>query len=230
MATASPPTDVKLRSPSTYASSSASQPPPPSPSLDWLRRTWSVTHSTLSMWRSARNVRITYTPHPPKPDGTMRLGDLVEYEPISSTGKRKTVRGVDTASAAPAGPSPCSDSAATTTTTTTTTTSWDWRGSGLLFFATSHWEILGWGERPLPSGPGGGTDGSRVERWAVTWFAPTVFTKEGVDIYTDRKEGLSEETYKLVREALLGLEARPVAEMVEKDLLPVEIRLPWVEK
>lgn len=176
------------------------------------------------MWRSARNVRITYTPHPPKPDGTTRLGDLVEYEPITSTGKRKTVGGVDTASAGPPPSSPGSDSAAITT-------SWDWRGSGLLFFATSHWEILGWGERPLPPGPGGeADDGARVEHWAVTWFAPTLFTKEGVDIYSDRKEGLSEETYKLVREALLGLEARPVAEMVEKDLFPVEIRLPWVEK
>ncbi|ROT42433.1 hypothetical protein SODALDRAFT_326594 [Sodiomyces alkalinus F11] len=224
MATTSPPTDVKLRSPSTYASSSssASQPPSLSPSLDWLRRTWSVTHSTLSMWRSARNVRITYTSLPPKPDGTTRLDDLVEYESVNSTGRRKTVRGVDTASVAPLPPSPSSDSALTTT-------SWDWRGSGLLFFATSHWEILGWGERPLPPGPGGEADGSQVERWAVTWFAPTLFTKEGVDIYSDRKEGLSQETYKLVHEALLGLEARSVAEMVEKDLRPVEIRLPWVE-
>ncbi|KAG7145667.1 hypothetical protein HYQ46_005589 [Verticillium longisporum] len=91
----------------------------------------------------------------------------------------------------------------------------------MLFFVSSHWEVLGSGERPLP---GGG-----VERWAVTWFAPTLFTKEGVDVYCDRSEGISEEAYAEVLAALRGLEARAVVDMVEADMRAVEIRLPWLE-
>lgn len=58
MATHSDPIVLKL--PAKYASSSDAPPSSPAPALDWLTTTWSVTHSTLSMWRSARNVRITY--------------------------------------------------------------------------------------------------------------------------------------------------------------------------
>ncbi|KAF3343604.1 DUF185 domain-containing protein [Verticillium dahliae VDG2] len=176
---AATPSSITLRSPSKYTSSttpaqSSSSPSPPT--LDWLHRTWTVTHSTLTMWRTARNVRITYKPLPSSAAGAPRLDDLVEYEPT---------------------------------------------GAGLLFFVSSHWEVLGCGERPLP---GGG-----VERWAVTWFAPTLFTKEGVDVYCDRSEGISEEAYAEVLAALRGLEARAVVDLVEADMRPVEIRLPWLE-
>ncbi|TDZ39680.1 hypothetical protein C8034_v011083 [Colletotrichum sidae] len=199
---ATPPSNVALRSPSKYASTapSAYTPPP----IDWLLRTWSVTHSTLSMWRDARNVRISYAALPAKPDGTARIDDLVEYESNKSTPSTgvKSVKGVDTASKAG------------------DTFAWDWRGKGWLFFVGSHWEVLGWGEKEV---------NGAVERWAVTWFAPTLFTKEGVDVYCDRKEGLSEATYQEVLGALKGLEAKEVGEMVEKDMLPVEISLPWKE-
>ncbi|KAM0325317.1 hypothetical protein ACHAQA_007302 [Verticillium albo-atrum] len=202
---ASPPAGITLRSPSKYASASASSSPsgPTPPALDWLHRTWSVTHSTLAMWRTARNVRITYKPLPGSAAGAPRIDDLVEYEPTTtSAAKLKTVAGVDTAAG-------------------DDTTAWDWRGGGMLFFVTSHWEVLGWGERKLA---GGG-----VERWAVTWFAPTLFTKEGVDVYCDRKEGISEEGYAEVLAALKGLEAKPVVALVEADMQAVEIRLPWLE-
>ncbi|WYZ37177.1 hypothetical protein EsH8_II_000683 [Colletotrichum jinshuiense] len=199
---AAPPTDVTLRSPSKYVTS-----PPPTfsaPPLDWLLRTWTVTHSTLAMWRDARNVRISYAALPAKPDGTARVDDLVEYESNkTATGGVKSVKGVDTASKAG------------------DTSTWDWRGKGWLFFVGSHWEVLGWGERQTAAG--------ETERWVVTWFAPTVFTKEGVDVYCDRREGLSEEGYKEVLEGLKGLEAKDVVDMVEKDILPVEISLPWKE-
>lgn len=202
---ASPPTDVTIHAPTKYTN--AALPSTPSPPLEWLHRTWTVTHSTLAMWRSSRNVRITYRPLAPRPDGTPRIDDLVEYEPITAagapTGKLKSVAGTDTAA------------------TPETAASWNWRGSGLLFWVTSHWEVLGWGERPLPDGG--------VERWAVTWFAPTMFTKEGLDVYCDRREGLSEETYGLVLEALKGLEAKAVAEMVGKDMKSVALELPWKE-
>lgn len=94
------------------------------------------------------------------------------------------------------------------------TASWDWRGKGLLTLITSHWEVLGWGER-------GG------ERWAVTWFAPTLFTKEGVDIYSDQAGGMGEKLAGEILAALKGIEAKPVAEMVEKDMREVEVKLPW---
>ncbi|KAM0428940.1 hypothetical protein ACHAPT_006743 [Fusarium lateritium] len=198
MAAEQPP--IKLEVPSKYAASTPAA-PPAAPPLDWLTTTWTVTHSTLSMWRDARNVRITYKLIPAQSDGRPRLDDLVEYEPTSKETVRKTVEGIDTQVSA---------------------IGWDWRGKGWLFFVGSHWEVLGWGEAVT-------ADGVR-EKWAVTWFAPTVFTKEGLDVYCDRKEGLSEGTYAAVREALRGLEAKKVVEMVERNMQPVEIRLPWVEE
>ncbi|RSL50699.1 hypothetical protein CEP52_015893 [Fusarium oligoseptatum] len=198
MAADQPP--IKLEVPSKYAAS-ASAAPPSAPALDWITTTWSVTHSTLAMWRDARNVRITYKLLPGTTDGRPRLDDMVEYEPTSKDGVHKSVEGIDTQASS---------------------TGWDWRGKGWLFFVGSHWEILGWGEATTADGV--------KEKWAVTWFAPTVFTKEGLDIYCDRKEGLSEETYAAIREALRGLEAKKVVEMVEKNMQPVEIRLPWIEE
>ena len=155
-------------------------------------------------------MRITYKQLPPK-DGTAadgaRLDDLVEYEPSAKEGVVKTVSGVDSPATAGGG------------------RGWDWRGKGWLFFVGSHWEILAWGEEPVGDGGGGGT-----ERWAVTWFAPTVFTREGLDIYCDRREGLSERTYAAIMEALRKLDAREVVSMVEADMRPVEIKLLWAER
>lgn len=180
--------------PSTAAAAQASSAPP----IEWLKGTWIVTHSTLAMWRSARNVRISYAPLPAKADGTARIDDLVEYEPTNKSGVVKTVQGVDT-QAADGG--------------------WNWRGKGWLFFVSSHWELLGWGEAKTASG--------ETERWAVTWFAPTIFTKEGLDVYCDKKEGISDETYSKIDEALRKVKATALVDMVAKDMKPVEIKLPW---
>lgn len=196
------PEAVALDLPSKYASGTAAERNPPPP-VDWLAGTWIVTHSTLSMWRSARNVRISYTPLPPARDGRPRVDDLVEYEPAHTAGVRKTVAGVDTQAAAAAA-------------------GWDWRGKGLLFFVTSHWEILGWGEETTAEGV--------TERWAVTWFAPTLFTKEGLDVYCDRPQVLSPATYRRVETALKALEARSLVALVDRDMRPVEIKLPWTER
>lgn len=191
---------ISLSLPSKYAKADAVA--SSSPSVDWIKGTWTVTHSTLSMWRSARNVRISYALLPAKGDGRTRIDDLVEYEPTSKTGVLKTVEGVDTQASNGAG--------------------WDWRGKGWLFFVSSHWEVLGWGEETAQ-------DGSK-ERWAVTWFAPTVFTKEGIDIYSDKKEGVSEGLYSKIEAALKKIEAKELVDMVGKDMQPVEIKLPWTEK
>ncbi|KAH7002266.1 hypothetical protein EDB80DRAFT_720295 [Ilyonectria destructans] len=191
---------ITLSLPSKYGSS----PPAASsaPTLEWLTATWTVTHSTLSMWRSARNVRITYNRLPANSSGVARLDDLVEYEPSNKEGVLKSVTGIDTQ--APGG-SACS---------------WNWRGKGMLLMITSHWEVLGWGEATTAEGV--------KERWAVTWFAPTLFTSEGLDVYCDREEGLSAETYTAVLKALGALGEASLVAMVEKDMKPVEIRLPRV--
>lgn len=170
------------------------------PSQDWLCRTWSVTHSTLAMWRTARNVRITYTALPDN-----AIDDLVEYEKKAAL---KNVAGVDRADA-------------------TVPAAWNWRGKGWLRIASSHWEVLGWGERTR-TGEGGGDGG--VERWVVTWFAPTLFTKEGVDIYSDRPEGLSKETVDGILDALKAVDAPKMVEFVNKDMREVEVRIPWIGK
>ncbi|PSR85604.1 hypothetical protein BD289DRAFT_474213 [Coniella lustricola] len=179
------------------------------PPLDWLVRTWSVTHSTLAMWRSARNLRITYSPLPPSPPSTEgprpRIDDLVEYEKSSGKGGLKTVAGIDTA---------CGSS---------DTGSWDWRGKGLLGFVTSHWEIVGWGEREVEGSSG------EVESWVVTWFAPTLFTKEGLDLYSSRKEGMSPKLAEEIIAKLKELDAPEVVEMVKQDMNEVQIQLPWKE-
>lgn len=212
-------TNINLRIPSKYAPAPKSPPPASSspaqdspsgftnPPLEWLQRTWTVTHSTLAMWCTARNVRITYKALPPSPPAAggsrPRVDDMVEYEKASGKGGLKTVAGIDTA---------CGQA---------DTGSWDWRGKGLLGFVTSHWEILGWGEREV--------DGKGTERWAVTWFAPTLFTKEGVDLYSDRREGMSEALAGEVLAALKGLGAQEIVDMVEKDMKEVQIQLPWKE-
>ncbi|PTB66404.1 hypothetical protein BBK36DRAFT_4650 [Trichoderma citrinoviride] len=205
---AEPTPTITLKLPSKYSPpSTVPSDDDTAPSIDWLSRTWTVTHSTLSMWRDARNVRITYKPLPPKPDGRLRIDDLVEYEPTSKAGALKSVAGVDTQSprgAAGGG-------------------GWDWRGKGWLFFVGSHWELLGWGEETR-------ANGGETERWAVTWFAPTLFTREGLDVYCDRREGLSEETYGKIAEALKRLDAKALVDMVVQDMKPVEIKLPWTEK
>ncbi len=206
-----PPT-INIRLPSKYTTTTPPSPTPstfPPPPLPFLHRTWSVTHSTLTMWRTARNVRITYGPLPASTSTPPRdrASDLVEYEALSGAGRLKRIAGTDTASSA-------GDTGA-----------WDWRGSGVLFFVGSHWEVLGWGEREVP-GEGG------VERWVVTWFAPTVFSAEGLDVYSDRKEGGSEGLVKEVLEEL-GRVCKGkgrLGELVEKEMREVKIELPWKER
>ncbi|KAI8962032.1 hypothetical protein F5Y11DRAFT_324060 [Daldinia sp. FL1419] len=178
------------------------------PKSEWLRRTWPVTHSTLSMWRSARNVRITYKPYgdPNREPGVH--DNLVEYENKNGKGGVKRVEGIEK-------PDP------------TFPGGWNWRGKGLLFIASSHWEVLGYGEVELPCG--GDSTETYVESWVVTWFAASLFTQEGIDIYSDRKEGLSKETADQIIASLKKLGVPQITQMVETQMQKVEISLPWKE-
>ena len=138
------------------------------------------------MWKSKRNVTITYKSLPPSTsspaqDGFEKLDDLVSYQTLSSD-KVKTMAGIDTANGKDTG-------------------SWGWRGKGMLTLITSHWEILGYGE----------SEGEH--QFAVTYFSKTLFTPAGVDVYSRKKEGLPEAVLAAVKEALAGVEHEPVQKL-----------------
>lgn len=156
-----------LRPPST---STFPQPPVfQPPSLAFLKGSWHVTHSTLPMWKSKRNLVITYTALD-SPAGA--IDDLIEYQPRNSD-KQKTLRGIDT-------PHPDIPAAYT------------WRGKGWLKIMSSYWELLGHGDE----------DGG----WVVTFFRKTLFTPAGIDIYSRRKEGLSDATLARIKAELAKIE------------------------
>lgn len=116
------PRTLIFRAPSTSQSSKGTNTFNP-PSLDFLHGAWHVTHSTLPMWKSNRNVVITYTPAEGDTGG---IHDLVSYKPLDSD-KPKEIHGFDTPDAeVPA----C----------------YKWRGKGWLKVASSQWEVLGHGE------------------------------------------------------------------------------------
>ena len=162
---------LNFRAPSNIASESSynSFELPP---LSFILGNWNVTHSTLSMWKSSRNVVISYTPlsdaskttpgssaSDPSELRTTQLDSVVTYQPLSSD-KLKTVKGIET-------PEPDTPGA------------YKSRGKGLLKIASSQWELLGWGEDE------GG--------WIVTLFQKTLFTPMGIDFYVRKKGGISQE-------------------------------------
>ena len=167
------------------------------PSSDWLLGTWHVTHSTLPMWKSKRNVRITYKSlHPGSEsvtEGTDRIDDTVSYQTLTSD-KVKTIRGIDKASG--------SDASA-----------WDWRGKGWLAMISSHWEVLGFGTVDTGTVRTGDDQDSEVgppEQWLVTYFAKTPFTPAGIDIYSRSGIGLSSQTLAKIKQSLAAVEDEEV--------------------
>jgi len=175
-----------LRAPSTLQSTTKVTSTYQTPSLTFLQGKWHVTHSTLPMWKSKRNVSITYTPLPASDpsisadQGTDRLDDLVSYQSLDSD-KVQTVRGVDKASGG-------------------SRDAWDWRGKGWLMIASSHWEILGWGEEVIAA------EGDARNAWVVTYFAKTLFTPAGIDLYSRSQRGLQPDTVEKIKDALAEIE------------------------
>jgi hypothetical protein len=89
--------------------------------------------------------------------------------------------------------------------------------------ASSHWEVLGFGEI-APERPGTGTGtgteamtAGEEERnaWVVTYFAKTLFTPAGIDVYSRRKEGVSQHVLEGIFEALRGLQTREIGVLVD---------------
>lgn len=139
------------------------------------------------MWRSKRNVRITYTPQKPLKNSSdpPKLDDLVAYQTLSSE-KVKLVEGIDTVS------------------DRQDTGAFDWRGKGWLRIASSHWEVLGWGDvKDDMTEPAAADSGAQ---WVVTFFSKTLFTPEGLDIYSRHKEGLDAGVVAQIKHALKELE------------------------
>lgn len=110
-------------------------------------------------------MSITYTPlsDPGSPQGSVKFDDLVEYYPSSAKpgSKPSTIAGTDHALAAGR---------------------FKWRGNGLLFIASSKWQVLGCNT----------SDAGGSHPWAVTFFEKTLFTPAGLDIYARSAGGLPE--------------------------------------
>jgi hypothetical protein len=78
---------------------------------------------------------------------------------------------------------------------------WDWRGKGWLMIASSHWECLGFGH----------TDDNN--QWFVTYFAKTLFTPAGIDIYSRDKEGLPQITIDRILQALKEFKVEEITKL-----------------
>ncbi|KAL8674835.1 MAG: hypothetical protein Q9168_000816 [Polycauliona sp. 1 TL-2023] len=188
MASPSPDNTVIALRPPTTSTHLPQSPSFNAPTPEWLSGTWHVTHSTLPMWKSKRNVSITYTPFPAP---SLQIDDLVKYQ-TSNSNKEKTIEGIDTPSAGAKGGE------------------WDWRGKGWLKVASSHWEVLGWGN--LHSDATVGKTGEQ-EQWVVTYFAKTLFTPAGIDVYSRRKEGLGGQIVESIKKELGSCEDEAVSKL-----------------
>ena len=78
---------------------------------------------------------------------------------------------------------------------------WDWRGKGWLMIASSHWECLGFGRA------------DKNNQWMVTYFAKTLFTPAGIDIYSRNKPGLPQATVDEILHALRELGVTEITEL-----------------
>lgn len=193
-------TPVVLRPPNSTEHPDYSPPP-----MSFLEGKWHVTHSTLPMWKSKRNVTITYTLLEPSnksipKDQTDRIDDVVTYQTFTSD-KVSTVHGVDKAAHG------------------TRRDAWDWRGKGLLMVASSHWQILGYGHESTE--PGQNANSER-NAWVVTFFAKTMFTPAGIDVYSRSKRGLNPLIVQKIENALSKVESEEIREL-SKGLFSVKM-------
>ncbi|KAF3927686.1 hypothetical protein ABW21_db0203558 [Orbilia brochopaga] len=150
-----------------------------------LLKTWWVTTSTLPMWKSAKNITITYSAVPSTPSA---IDDMIHYQSRSSDATSsstpapvKSIHGVD---------HPLTENP--------TDLSYKWRGKGWLMIATSRWQVVGYGGRDVRD-----VDGvlEGIE-WVLTYFEKSLFTPAGVDIMTVDKGGVDEETFKEIQNGL----------------------------
>lgn len=131
-------------------------------------------------------MSYTVFPAPNSQDSPNKLDDTTSYQPLTSS-KFKTINGIDTARG-------------------TDTSIWDWRGKGWLTIATTHWEVLSYGDIPEDvGGPG---------QWLVTYFTATRFTSAGISIYSRMKEGNPDAVVRDILEGLGEIENEAVKKLV----------------
>lgn len=71
-----------------------------------------------------------------------------------------------------------------------------------MIIASSHWEVLAWGKE---EGTG--------NKWVVTMFAKTLFTPAGIDVYSQRSQGVEKATLEGIKKALSEVEDGGVKKM-----------------
>lgn len=115
-------------------------------------------------------------------DPPNKLDDTAYYQPLTSF-KFKTINGVDT----PRG---------------TDTSVWDRGGKGWLTVATTHWEVLGYGDiLEEAGGPG---------QWLVTHIYSDEVHECGDSVYSRTKEGNPEAVVRDILECLGGIKYEAV--------------------
>lgn len=192
-----------------------------------MEGTWYVTHSTLPLWRDKKHVSITYKVLP-----SGQLDDEVQYMKRTDADniKRSSIRGVDT----------CINPNGGCTRWNWRGKGWlmiassQWELLGGSFTQSSQFEqkgVVSEAEADL-------TDGKQVEAsnstdvqcateqkgvdnyssnqdWAVTFFAKTLFTPAGMDIYSRRPEGLSEGLLQEIFVNIRKLHSKETRKLVE---------------
>lgn len=154
------------------------------PDYQWLEGQWYVTHTSLPLWKDKRNVTINYKALPADKSGIVKIEDTDTYQALNAD-KVKTITGANTPTAGDTG-------------------AFDWRGYGWLKIATSHWEILGWGNVDADT------------QWLVTYFEKTLFTPAGIDVYSRQKGGLPDEAMVEIKNSMAKLEHPALKKLVEE--------------
>ncbi|KAL8276380.1 hypothetical protein RQP46_011225 [Phenoliferia psychrophenolica] len=145
-----------------------------------LLGSWHVIASTLPLWKGKKNVVISYAAIPNEPATT--LDDVVSYNKVGDAAGKSpsTVKGIDRLEEGTAG-------------------AWKWRGKGLLTPITSRWQLLGFNVRSASS------EAQEEPEWVVTYFASTLFTPAGLDIYARTARGVPDEMVEKLTKSIEGL-------------------------
>lgn len=174
--------------------------PSAGPSLSWLCRTWTITHSTLKSWATSKNARITYAETGEASNGNLKIRHTTKCEPLYGKGAIKSSSGTSTA-----------------VSKGNKVSSWDAKGKGLLKHST-RWEILGWGDIY-------DYNGAVVESWMIVWY-PTgveIMSNRQQGLGSETSDNCVTALKNLPKNAA------KLRNQVVMDLKVVEIGLPWKE-
>lgn len=75
----------------------------------------------------------------------------------------------------------------------------------MLTIATSHWEVLGYGDVPIEAGGPG--------QWLVTYISATRFMSAGISVYSRVKKGNPEALMRDILESLAGIQDETIKKL-----------------